>query len=463
MCTILRDGKIGDQKSCTATKAATTGETSYLWPSGNRTTVGGTDEDFTVNGNLAAPNANDDLGLCLFVEKTGNTFCYKEGAKPGVTAQVPVPATAQTGPAPKSVASSLEEETKLRLAAEEKIRALEAEIAQLKEAEVKLSDAAKAAEAEAARKAEEAAKAQKAAEAKAAEILGEIDRLQGLCSNRDEMACEQALSLMNEAVVTGAVDTARRKELERLKRLANAPFGIPALGLLSALPMSTWFSSTIAVLLGLTLLITWNRKNMAPEQPAQDPALVAPRFDVDLTLSPPPLPPQFEAQTLALSAPASPAKDALLAMPVPSLTGAHELPGSEVLLAEAQASFATSTGCTGSPPVARTAYLLNMLLPGSGNAYFGQKAMSALLLIAIVLAITTPFAPDKSMLFGIGYSAITGILAFFTAGESLLVGLPIGLLLVLQSAGPVVSAALWLFSLGASQFLIRSGAKARPA
>jgi hypothetical protein len=67
------------------------------------------------------------------------------------------------------------------------------------------------------------------------------------------------------------------------------------------------------------------------------------------------------------------------------------------------------------------------------------------------------------MLLGLVFSAISGVLAFFTAGESLLVGLPIGLLLVLQSAGPVVSAALWLFSLAASQFLIKSAAKARPA
>jgi hypothetical protein len=160
---------------------------------------------------------------------------------------------------------------------------------------------------------------------------------------------------------------------------------------------------------------------------------------------------------------ASPAKEALLAIPVPSITGASDLPGTAVLPADALPFAANSTPSAHSPPAARTAYLLNTLLPGSGNAYYGQKAMSALLLIAIVLAIATPFAPDKSMLLGLVFSAISGVLAFFTAGESLLVGLPIGLLLVLQSAGPVVSAALWLFSLAASQFLIKSAAKARPA
>jgi uncharacterized Zn finger protein (UPF0148 family) len=465
LCTVLRNSKIADQKSCAAAKTAATGETAYLWPSGNKTTVGGTDEDFTVNGNLAAPNASDEFGLCLFVEKTGNTFCYKEGAKPGIATQTPAPAVTRAAavaphaPAPKAGDPSLEDEAALRKAAEEKVRALEAEIAQLKEAEAKRSETAKAAEAEAAKKAEEAEQAKKAAETKAAEILGEVDRLQNLCAKRDEKACEQALSLMNEAVVTGAVDTARRKELERLKRLANAPFGIPALSVLSGFPMSTWFASTLAALLGLALLITRGRNSKTVE-PIYDPVLTTPKFDADLTLRPPPLPPQHALEPPSLAASSLPAKDALLAVSVSALSGPPQLPDSEALQPSALPPAGSATD-SASPPTARTAYLLNMLLPGSGNAYFGQRAMSALLLIAIVLAITTPLAPDKSMFFGLGFSVITGIMAFFTAGESLLVGLPISLLLVLQPASAVVSTAVWLFSLGISQFLIRSGAKAK--
>jgi hypothetical protein len=95
MCTILRADKVSEQQSCSAIRASiasvdtSTGQTAdrgttYLWPSGNRTLVGGSDEDFSVNGNLAMPSPSNELGLCLKVEKTGNTFCYKEGARPKV-------------------------------------------------------------------------------------------------------------------------------------------------------------------------------------------------------------------------------------------------------------------------------------------------------------------------------------------------------------------------------------------
>ena len=475
MCTVMRDGKIADQKSCAASKTAATGDTSYMWPSGNKTTVGGTDEDFTVNGNLAAPNASDDLGLCLFVEKTGNTFCYKEGAKPGLAAQVPAPAAAPpaqpsvgetahlstaAAAAPKSTDTALEDEARLRKAAEDRVRALEAEIAQLKDAEAKRAVEIKAAETEAARRSEEALQAKQSAEAKAAEILGEVDRLQVLCAKADEKACEQALSLMNEAVVTGAVDTTRRKELERLKRLASAPFGIPALSVLSGFPMSTWFASTLAALLGLTLLLNRKRNTLSSE-PLRDPVLITPRLDTgDLRLKPPPLPPQPALQPPPLAA-ANPAKDTLLAISAPALSGPTELSTGDKYLPNSLSGHPDIPTSPDSPPSSRTAYLLNMLLPGSGNAYYGQRAMSALLLMAILLALTTPFAPEKSMFLGLGFSIVTGIMAFFTAGESLLVGLPISLLLVLQPASAVVSAAVWLFALGASQFQIRSGVSAR--
>lgn len=465
MCTILRDGKVADQKSCQANKSAIEGQTAYLWPSGNRTTIGGTDEDFTVNGNLAAPNARDDLGLCLFVEKTGNTFCYKEGAKPALAAASPAAAptpslvptpVAQTAAAPRVTDSALEEETKLRKSAEEKVKALELELAQLKDAEARRAEQAKSVESEAAKKAQDAEAERKAAELKSAEILAEIDRLQVLCAQRDSKSCQQALNLMNEAVVTGAVDTKRRRELERLDRMASAPFGIPALGLLSGLPLSTWLASAIAAMLGSSLLVT--RRRVALTQPPMAEATFAtPTLDPDVMLRPPPLPTVASLPSLPslpMGSTSQTANSDVLYAVVSPATGAPILPAHDDPLSAAIPPPPATDDAAHGAPSTKAAYLFNMILPGSGNAYFGQRAISALLLIANLLAITSPYAADKSMLMGLAISIVSLVMAFFTAGQSLLVGIPIGLLLVLQPASAVVSAAVWLFALGTSQILI---------
>lgn len=97
MCSILRGDQVLEQQNCKALADAAEPPAgsgfakgiTYVWPSGNRTIVGGSEEDFAVNGNLAVPLPDSGHGLCLKVEKTGNTFCYKEGARVKTAAAQP--------------------------------------------------------------------------------------------------------------------------------------------------------------------------------------------------------------------------------------------------------------------------------------------------------------------------------------------------------------------------------------
>jgi hypothetical protein len=351
MCTILRGEQVLEQQNCKAmAEAEGAGESfakgiTYVWPSGNRTAVGGTDEDFTVNGNLAAPLTDTSRGVCLKVEKTGNTFCYKEGAKvkaaakpaeaksaepkPGdAAAKAPEPAEAKPGeakataakksettavaaavataPASHSTASAvaeqLAEEAKLRKSAEDEVKLLKAEIARLNEAEAQRAAAEKkSAEAEAASKAE--------AKTRADATLAELDKLKASCAARDALACQRAIVLAREASITGTIDKAKVGELEQLQLASEAPFGIPSLAFLGAVPRSTWATGSLAVLLGIALLVVSRRRAPAAYieptgtlpglEPAPGPSLdpfssmggpLPPLADTLPKTTPPPLP-----------------------------------------------------------------------------------------------------------------------------------------------------------------------------
>ncbi|MGQ0672330.1 MAG: hypothetical protein ACT4N2_05550 [Hyphomicrobium sp.] len=354
LCTIMRDTTMVEQQNCKAIANAVpangtsedsfASSTTYVWPSGNRTIVGGTEEDFSVNGNLAAPFPDQRLGLCLKVEKTGNTFCYRDGvrarpsASPVAAAAPPAPKTQSAAPpvpkvidisksdggasaiagtsiaAPVAVApvvsaggssasSQLAEETRLRKAAEEEVVALKAEVARLSEADQKrvaeVAELRKASEAEESRRLEETQKKAEGDKARMAGVLTLIDELGKRCAARDGEACEQAVQLAREASVTGSLEKIDVEKLEQLRRIATAPFGVEALADFSDIPPSTWAASLVATLLGLTLLVTTLRRGRPssnlpmPDLPEFEPAAV-PSLD-------PFGPPSFDSQALAAS------------------------------------------------------------------------------------------------------------------------------------------------------------------
>lgn len=356
LCTIMRGNQVLEQQNCKAladTAGADGGVSgiAYLWPSGNRTVVGGTEDDFTVNGNLAVPLSDTARGLCLKVERTGNTFCYKEGAKlkvaaapapeqgatapaqpkaapPGATpvaaATAAAPAAAATAP---SIADQLAEELKLRKAAEEEAKSLKAEIARLNETEERrLAEIAAQRKSDDQKKAEEAARRSAEEKARAEAALKELEKTQIECRARNAAACERAIALAREAAVTGSTDTALIGELEHLRKIAVAPLGIAVLSPLAGVPASTWAASSIAAFLALALLVMTTRRHdhnadFEPAQPSLDvaplPSLnpfaaeepIAPASDpfppaapASMRTTPPPIPafPQLEARFPAL-------------------------------------------------------------------------------------------------------------------------------------------------------------------
>lgn len=293
LCTIMRGEQVLDQQNCKAMAdapgpdgAGFAGNITYVWPSGNRTVVGGTDDDFSVNGNLAVPLTDTARGLCLRVEKTGNTFCFKEGAKAKIAAS-PAPAPSPANPKPAdtkapavagatiaapaaaakepTLAEQLANEMKLRVAAEDEVKSLKAEVARLGEAEQKrlaeLADLRKSEE----KKSAEDADRKKAEEKQRAEAaLKELDQLKAACAGRDAGACDRALALAKEANVTGSVDSTRIGELQRLRTIALAPLGITSLAFLAEVPPSTWAASSVAAFLALALVVVSTRSR-APE------------------------------------------------------------------------------------------------------------------------------------------------------------------------------------------------------
>ena len=342
-CSIMRGETVLDQQGCGLAETApgapgTTRDITYVWPSGNRTNVGGAGDDFTVNGNTAVPLPDAGRGLCLRVEKTGNTFCYNKGATPKAAAAPVVPApvaaikpaevkkpAAPAAPAPPAAATApaatappaavttppapnaeLAEESRLRKEAEAKVKSLEAEVARLNESKDKghaeLSEKLRTLEAQQKLRDEEAAKAYQAEQVRADAVLKELDNLESKCRYRDGDACERAIALSDEAAVTGSIDGTRRSELQRLRTIALAPLGIPMLGPARSIPVSTWIAGALAAILGFSLLGALSRR-----PPSSDPLLDAvratPSLEPSLTAAPPPLP---SSKTLSMPVLAEP-------------------------------------------------------------------------------------------------------------------------------------------------------------
>lgn len=311
LCTILRGEQVLDQQNCKAMADAAGPEgagfassITYVWPSGNRTVVGGTEDDFSVNGNLAVPLPDTARGLCLQVEKTGNTFCFKEGAKAKVVA-VPAPAPTAANPKPAdpkspavagaaiatpaatakepTLAEQLANETKLRAAAEDELKTLKAEVARLNQSEEKrLAELAELRKSEEKKSAEDAERKRAEEKQRAEAALKELDQLKAACAERDAGACDRALALAREANVTGSVDSARVSELQRLRTIALAPLGITSLAFLADIPPSTWAASSVAAFLALALVAVATRRRAPEIGPYRD----VPEASLDLPAPP---------------------------------------------------------------------------------------------------------------------------------------------------------------------------------
>ncbi len=111
-----------------------------------------------------------------------------------------------------------------------------------------------------------------------------------------------------------------------------------------------------------------------------------------------------------------------------------------------------------SNPTTSTAYILNLLLPGAGNIYFGQPIIGCIFILSILFGIFIFMAGASAAAFGIIIIIVSLVAAIFTLGLSL-IALPIGLLFLMMGAGPVLAFVIWFFSLIASELLVRSKAK----
>ena len=100
---------------------------------------------------------------------------------------------------------------------------------------------------------------------------------------------------------------------------------------------------------------------------------------------------------------------------------------------------------------ANTAYILNLLLPGIGNIYFGQKIMGVLIFAMFLLAIFLFFAAGGTTIIGIGVIIISIVAAIPTAGLALLIGLPVGLIILLMGASSI---AIWVVCVLVSLFMV---------
>ncbi|KAB2877466.1 MAG: hypothetical protein F9K38_12670 [Pseudorhodoplanes sp.] len=102
----------------------------------------------------------------------------------------------------------------------------------------------------------------------------------------------------------------------------------------------------------------------------------------------------------------------------------------------------------------QTAYILNLILPGAGNIYFGQPIIGTIFILGILLGLFMLFFGASAAMLGIIIIVVSAVAAIFTLGLSLVVGAPIGLIFLLMGAGPIVAFFIWLFSLLVSEFLV---------
>jgi tetratricopeptide (TPR) repeat protein len=148
------------------------------------------------------------------------------------------------------------------------------------------------------------------------------------------------------------------------------------------------------------------------------------------------------------------------AAPIPVLTAPGEPPVTSPDPRPAQSSPAAQAGSR----TPRTAYLLNLVLPGAGNIYFGQPIIGTIFILGILFGLFLLFVGAGAAVIGLMIIVASLLAAIFTFGLSLLVGLPIGLIFVMMGAGPLVAFVIWLFSLLLSEILVHSkAAKAAPA
>lgn len=125
----------------------------------------------------------------------------------------------------------------------------------------------------------------------------------------------------------------------------------------------------------------------------------------------------------------------------------------------APATSQTSEVRMESAPSPGTAYILNVLLPGAGNIYFGQPVIGVIFILSILLGLFMFFFGASAAIIGLLIILVSAVAAIFTLGISLIVGLPIGLIFLLMGAGPVVAFLIWIFSLIVSELLVYTKAK----
>ena len=113
-------------------------------------------------------------------------------------------------------------------------------------------------------------------------------------------------------------------------------------------------------------------------------------------------------------------------------------------------------------PSPQTAYILNVILPGAGNIYFGQPIIGTILILGILFGLFLLFFGVGAAMIGIMIILVSLIAAIFTFGLSLIVGLPIGLIFLLMGAGPIVAFIIWIFSLIVSEVLVHAKANRSP-
>lgn len=99
------------------------------------------------------------------------------------------------------------------------------------------------------------------------------------------------------------------------------------------------------------------------------------------------------------------------------------------------------------------AYLLNIVLPGLGTCLYGRPVMGVLLMIIVCLAAFLFFAGGLAALIGIIIVIVSIIGAFFTLGLSLLL-LPLGVLMLVLGAGPLLSFLMYAFCLVVAEILV---------
>jgi hypothetical protein len=107
-------------------------------------------------------------------------------------------------------------------------------------------------------------------------------------------------------------------------------------------------------------------------------------------------------------------------------------------------------------PSARTAYILNLVLPGAGNILIGQTIIGIILILGILLGWFLFFFGTGAAMIGMMIILVSAVAAIFTLGLSLIIGLPIGMIFLLMGAGPIVAFIIWIFSLIVSEILVHS-------